>query len=114
MGKEATDNRAATGYPRLKQRAQVIKAMAHPTRLLFVEALAGGERCVCELHEMVDADVSTVSRHLAMLKNVGIVDSDRRGQKVFYRLRVPCVLGFFDCVESVLQASGDDAVRCRP
>ena len=59
---------------RLARRAQVVKAMAHPTRLLFVEALAEGELCVCELNEMVDADVSTVSRHLSILRHAGIVD----------------------------------------
>ena len=98
---------------RLEERARVIKAMAHPTRLRFVEALADGERCVCELNEMVDADVSTVSRHLALLKSAGIVDSERRGQKVFYWLRVPCVLGFFDCVESVLNAPHEGRAACK-
>jgi DNA-binding transcriptional ArsR family regulator len=77
---------------------------AHPTRLLFVEELAKGERCVCELNEMVDADVSTISKHLAVLKNVGIVRDERRGSRVFYSLRTPCVLNFFSCVEGVLEA----------
>ena len=49
---------------RLEERAGVIKAMAHPTRLFLVEQLATGERCVCELTDGVGADISTVSRHL--------------------------------------------------
>jgi len=87
-------------------RAKIIKAMAHPTRLFIVDELArNGERCVCELTEMVGADMSTVSRHLTILKNVGIVEDDRRGAQVYYRLRVRCVLDFFDCVESVIKCN---------
>jgi ArsR family transcriptional regulator len=70
-------------------RAQIIKAMAHPSRLFIVDELAkNGERCVCELTEMVGADMSTVSRHLAVLKSAGIVEDDKRGSQVYYRLRV--------------------------
>lgn len=89
---------------RYEARAAVIKAMGHPTRLFMVEELSRGERCVCELTEMVGADVSTVSKHLSVLKNVGIVQDDKRGSQVFYSLLVPCVLKFFSCVESVLAA----------
>ncbi len=85
-------------------RANVMKALAHPTRLFIVDQLAEGERCVCELTEMVNADVSTVSRHLAVLKGAGIVDDDKRGTQVFYSLRVPCVLNWYACVEGVLKA----------
>jgi len=88
---------------RLEARARIIKAMAHPTRLLFVEELASGERCVCELNDMVDADVSTISKHLSVLKNAGIVRDEKRGSRVFYSLRTPCVLNFFSCVEGVLE-----------
>jgi ArsR family transcriptional regulator len=86
-------------------RARVIKALAHPTRLFFVDQLSSGERCVCELNEMVDADVSTISKHLAVLKNAGIVRDEKRGSRVFYSLRTPCVLNFFSCVEGVLEAT---------
>jgi ArsR family transcriptional regulator len=86
---------------RYKAKSSVIKALAHPTRLFIVDELARGERCVCELRDMVDADISTVSRHLALLKTARIVTDDKRGQQVFYRLRTACVLGFFDCVEQV-------------
>ena len=83
-------------------RAKVIKAMAHPTRLFLVDELAKGERCVCALTAMVGDDISTISRHLAVLKNAGIVADDKRGTQVFYSLRVPCAMNFFSCIESVL------------
>lgn len=90
---------------RFEARAKIIKAMAHPTRLFIIHQLAQREQCVCELTDMVGADVSTVSKHLAVLKSAGIVHDDKRGLQVFYRLRVPCIMEFFGCVESVLAAN---------
>ena len=85
-------------------RARVLKALAHPTRLFIVEELANEERCVCDLTEMIGVDISTVSKHLSVLKQAGVVSDDRRGNQVFYSLRVPCILNFFGCVESVLES----------
>lgn len=86
-------------------RAHVIKAMAHPTRLFIVDQLKDSERSVGQLQEMIGADMSTVSKHLTVLRNAGIIQDDKRANQVFYTLRCPCVLDFFDCVESVLQSS---------
>ena len=90
---------------RYEARARIMKALAHPTRLFIVDQLAEGERCVCELTEMIAADVSTVSRHLSVLKAAGIVADEKRGVQVYYSLLVPCVLNWYSCVEGVLQAS---------
>jgi len=84
-------------------RADIVKALAHPTRLFIVNELSKGERCVCELRDGVGADISTVSKHLSVLKNAGVVEDDKRGLQVYYRLCCPCILNFFGCVESVLQ-----------
>ncbi len=92
---------------RFEARAAVIKAMAHPTRLFIVDELSRGERCVCELTDLIGADISTVSRHLSILKGAGIVKDDKRGSQVYYNLRVPCVLNFFDCIESVLKSHAE-------
>ncbi|NCO51761.1 MAG: winged helix-turn-helix transcriptional regulator [Deltaproteobacteria bacterium] len=96
----------------LEARARVLKALAHPTRLFIVEELEKGEQCVCDLTAMIGADVSTVSKHLSVLKQGGIVLDDKRGNQVFYRLRVPCILNFFGCVESVLETQAQDHVDC--
>ena len=86
-------------------RARIIKAMSHPTRLFMVDELSKGERCVCELTEMVGDDISTISKHLSVLRNAGIVSDEKRGTQVFYTLRFHCVLNFFSCVESVLKTN---------
>jgi DNA-binding transcriptional ArsR family regulator len=69
------DQRRLAGQTRanMEARARIMKALAHPSRLFIVDELSRGERCVCELTEMIGADVSTVSKHLALLKNAGIV-----------------------------------------
>jgi ArsR family transcriptional regulator len=88
---------------RYDTRANVMKALAHPTRLFIVDQLALGQRCVCELTEMIGADVSTVSKHLSLLKQAGIVSDEKRGTQVFYSLRTPCVLNWYACVDGVLE-----------
>jgi DNA-binding transcriptional ArsR family regulator len=88
---------------RYEARAKIIKAMAHPARLFILDELSkNSERCVCELTEMIGSDMSTVSRHLAVLRAAGLVEDEKRGAMVYYRLRVKCILNFFDCVESVI------------
>ena len=87
-----------------EERAAVLKALAHPSRLMMIEALSHGERCVCDLTELVGHDISTVSKHLTVLRKSGIVEDNKRGKQVYYRLKVPCILNFFYCIESVLKA----------
>jgi len=87
---------------RYAARARIAKAMAHPSRLLMLEAMEGEERCVCELTELVGADQSTVSKHLAVLKQAGLVEDRKEGVMVYYRVKVCCLQGFWDCIEGVL------------
>ena len=88
---------------RLEMRAHILKALAHPTRLFIVEQLAGGEQCVCKLQQMVGCDMSTISKHLSLLRGAGIVADDKRGNQVFYTLKARCILRVFDCVEQAVR-----------
>ena len=90
---------------RYQARAKIVKAMGHPSRLFIIDQLAAGERCVCELTEMIGADKSTVSKHLSVLKEAGIVSDEKRGLQVYYTLRVPCVTNLFQCIEAVLKSN---------
>jgi DNA-binding transcriptional ArsR family regulator len=99
----------AKTHAKYEARAKIIKAMAHPTRLFIVDELSrNGKHCVWELTRMVGVDMSTVSRHLAILKNAGIIEDEKRGAQVYYRIRIGCVLNFFDCVESVMKCNARD------
>ncbi len=88
-----------------------MKALAYPTRLFIVDELARGERNVRQLTNLIGVEMPTVSRHLSVLRQAGILADDKRGLRVFYRLRVPCVLNFFQCVEAVQRA---DLKRAKP
>lgn len=96
---------------RYKARAKIVKAMAHPTRLLLVDELSRRNRCVHELTEAVGASISTISKHLAVLRNAGIVEDEKRGLQVFYRLRTKCILSFFSCVERVLKTTASSQLE---
>lgn len=85
------------------RKAAVVKALAHPTRIAIAEALADGELCVCELQELSGSDMSTVSKHLKLMKEAGILADRKVGLWVHYRLRIPCVLRLLDCVDSVVK-----------
>lgn len=73
----------------------------------MLEALAEGEKCVCELQELVGSSMPTVSRHLSQMKNAGIVEGRRDGNQIYYRLLVPCVLNVFPCIDRVLQSEAE-------
>ena len=90
---------------KMSARAAVIKAIAHPTRLFIVDQLSDKSKTVGELTERIGADMSTVSRHLSVLKHVGIVRDERRGAAIHYSLRCPCIMKFFSCAEAVLAES---------
>jgi DNA-binding transcriptional ArsR family regulator len=77
----------------------VFKALGHPARLTLVRTLQGGEHCVCDLVQAVGLGWSTTSRHLEILREAGVVGSDKRGQQVFYRLELACVPGFLACLD---------------
>jgi ArsR family transcriptional regulator len=102
---DAMDEKQLAKY---EVRAKIIKALAHPTRLMIVDELSQrGERCVCELTELVGSDMSTVYRQLAQLKQAGLLEDEKRGKMIFYRLRVQCLSNFFQCVESVVRANAE-------
>ncbi|NLD91519.1 MAG: winged helix-turn-helix transcriptional regulator [Fibrobacter sp.] len=88
----------------ISAQAEIVKAMAHPTRLMIIKVLSEREHCVCELTELAGVDMSTVSKHLSVLKSAGIVAIDKRGLMVFYRLVMPCTVNFMGCLESVIKA----------
>lgn len=96
----------------LTQRAEVFKALGHEDRLRIVEQLADGERCVCELVDAVGSSWSTVSRHLSVLKEAGIVADEKRGLQVFYRLALPCVPSFMTCLDAARRGESVEVRRC--
>ena len=86
-----------------RAKAEIFKALGHPARLLMVEALADGERCVCELVRLVPGSQATTSRHLDVLLHAGVVRRRREGTRMIYSLALPCLLKALPCVAQALR-----------
>ncbi|HKS75396.1 MAG TPA: metalloregulator ArsR/SmtB family transcription factor [Terriglobales bacterium] len=86
-----------------RQQARVLKVLANESRLIIIDRLNRGECSVGELRELIGSDVSTVSKHLALLRANGIVEDRRQGTTVFYRLLTPCACNFFSCAAQVIR-----------
>ncbi len=82
-------------------RSLVVKAMAHPTRLLIMEQLMQGEHCVNDLTLLAGCDVTTLSKHLAVMKKAGLLVCEKRGVCVYYQIACPCFGDFFRCIDLI-------------
>jgi ArsR family transcriptional regulator len=102
--KKAKKSKTVTEPADYAARAKILKALSHPARLMIVDVLRNGPQGVCAIHAKVGTDLSTVSRHLSVLRHAGIVADERRGVQVLCRLRCPCVVEFFDCTAKLLRA----------
>jgi DNA-binding transcriptional ArsR family regulator len=85
-----------------EMQARLCQAMGNPARLEIVHLLRDGPRHVSELSKIMDISQSTLSRHLAILKRNGVVNSDRQGQEVIYQLSNPKIVAVCDLMRQVL------------
>ena len=88
-----------------KAKAAIFKALAHPTRLFILDEIEKKPKCVCELTAKIGVDTSTVSKHLSVLREAGLVNNEKRGNQVFYFSTCSCLNGFISCVEKVYKDS---------
>ena len=93
-------------------RAKIIKAMGHPVRLMMVEFLKKRERSFSDIFDLFKLDKSTVSKHLLVLKESGIISSRKAGSDMIYRLDVPCITDFFSCVTAVIESNVKKEQAC--
>ncbi|HUZ17221.1 MAG TPA: metalloregulator ArsR/SmtB family transcription factor [Spirochaetia bacterium] len=109
MKKETTDEAKMTGEERGRYEglSTVFKALAHPTRLFIVNRLKEQPYCVCDLTTLVGADTSTISKHLSVLKNAGLVTDTKQGTSVYYSLSCGCMSQLFAGAESVVREKLD-------
>lgn len=84
----------------IRDAAGIFKALGHPARVRIVRELAVGEKCVCDLVVAAGLGWSSVSRHLSVLREAGVVRDEKRGQQVIYQMALPCVNRFLDCLEN--------------
>lgn len=87
---------------RYEFRASIFKALANPLRLRILEKLSEKPWCVCALAAELHTDKSIISKYLSQLREVGLVEDEKRGTLVEYRLVAPCVLQAVSCAEQTI------------
>lgn len=85
-------------------KAELFKALAHPTRIRILELLREGERSVSEMQAALAAEGSTVSQQLAILRMKNLVDTRKDGNLIYYRLRDPQVNELLDVARRIFEA----------
>ena len=91
----------------------LFRGLADPSRLAVVERLARGEMRVADLVDELELAQSTVSGHLACLRDCGLVDSRPEGRQSFYFLARPELMELLRAAEALLKATGERVVLCR-
>jgi ArsR family transcriptional regulator len=92
--------------------ARLFHALSDETRLGIVARLAGGERCVCELTDALDAAQSRLSFHLRTLREAGIVTARREGRWMYYALDRESLGEIEEVVGALKVHTGASGVRC--
>lgn len=93
-------------------RANIMKSLANKYRLKIVDTLGENlKMCVSDLEKELDLNQSSVSKHLNILKNAGVVKAEKEGLKVYYSLRTPCVINYFMCIDNVIKSDLEDRMN---
>ncbi|MBN2723589.1 MAG: winged helix-turn-helix transcriptional regulator [Deltaproteobacteria bacterium] len=90
-----------SNFDYLDSQSAVFKALGHSVRLYIVILLNEKDYCVQEITEKIGYDISTISRHLTILKSTGIVESRKEGNCIYYSLKAHCVIGFLKCLSGI-------------
>ncbi|HIJ96635.1 MAG TPA: winged helix-turn-helix transcriptional regulator [Desulfuromonadales bacterium] len=87
----------------IELRAEILKALAQPTRLKIIDFLRDGERCVCEIFPAIAEEQSNTSRHLSMMLSAGVLSRRKDGLKIYYKIKQPEVLQVVDIVTLIVK-----------
>lgn len=97
--------------PQYESLAELFKALAHPTRIWILQLLRGGEKCVCEIVPELDMEQSNVSRHLAVLKKEGVLESRKEGLKAIYYIKDARIYELLDMGSDILKSYWQDKLE---
>ena len=87
----------------LELKAEILKALAQPTRLKILELLRHGERCICEIIPAIDGEQSNVSRHISLMQKSRLVTTRKDGVKVMVKVTDPEIFNILDRVSRMLR-----------
>ncbi|MBK1834847.1 ArsR/SmtB family transcription factor [Roseibacillus ishigakijimensis] len=89
------------------RQVEIIKALAHPVRLEIVQSLSQGPRCVSDIVASFDCDMSTISKHLTLMRKAGWVSCEKKGLQVYYELACDCLPTFLTCIAAIDRGASD-------
>jgi len=92
-------------------KAEVLKAMAQPTRLKILELLRSGERCICEIVPAINGEQSNISRHISVMQKSHLITTRKDGVKVMVKVRDPRIFEILDTVSLFLKTQMQEQSR---
>ena len=87
----------------LELKAEILKALAQPTRLKILELLRHGEKCICEIVPAINGEQSNISRHISLMQKSRLIDTRKDGVKVMVKVRDPRVFEILDTISLLLK-----------
>jgi len=95
----------------IQLKAEVLKAMAQPTRLKILELLRNGERCICEIVPAINGEQSNISRHISLMQKSHLITTRKDGVKVMVKVRDPRIFEIMDKVGLFLKSQMQEQNR---
>lgn len=95
----------------LELKAEILKALAQPTRLKILELLRNGEKCICEIVPAINGEQSNISRHISLMQKSHLVTTRKDGVKVMVSVRDPKIFEILDRVNSILKSQMNEQSR---
>jgi DNA-binding transcriptional ArsR family regulator len=95
----------------LELKAEILKALAQPTRLKILELLRHGERCICEIVPAINGEQSNISRHISLMQKSHLVTTRRDGVKVMVKVRDPKIFSILDGITAILKNEMNEQSR---
>ena len=88
----------------LELKAEVLKALAQPTRLKILECLREGEKCICEIVPAINGEQSNISRHISLLQKSHLISTRKDGVRLMVRVRDSRIFEILDQVGAILKS----------
>jgi ArsR family transcriptional regulator len=87
----------------LELKAEILKALAQPTRLRILELLRNGEKCICEIVPALNGEQSNISRHISLMQKSNLVNTRKDGVRVMVKVSDPKIFEILDSVTFLLR-----------
>ncbi len=95
----------------IRLKAEILKALAQPTRLKILECLRDGEKCICEIVPAVQGEQSNISRHISLMQKSHLVETRKEGIKLMVKVKDPRVFKILDRVGGILKSRMNEQNR---